>query len=283
MAEYVLINGSFVEKEHATISVFDHGFLYGDGVYTTLRTYHGNIFLPGEYIRRLFLHARTVGIKISCSEQRIIAWMNALVAKNGFSESRIRVTISSGVSQIGLQRSSQPTIVIFGEKLEEASPEIYEKGVRVITVRGERWMPEVKSLQQLPGILARKKADRRKVYDAVFVDHEGFILESTIANIFFVQQRTLYTPNAGLLSGVTRDVVLRLAKQSGLKIVLGRIKREQAYRADECFLTNTTKGVVPVVKIDQQRIGRGKPGQSTLQLRSLFLRFVFENSERVML
>lgn len=283
MVEYVLINGMFIEKEKAMISVFDYGFLYGDGVYTTLRTYYGNIFLPGEYIRRLFLHARAVGITMPVSEQRLVEWMKALVAKNGFSESRIRVTASSGVSNVGLQRSSQPTVVIFSEKLEEASPSIYEKGVRVITVRGVRWMPEVKSLQQLPSILARKKASVRKAYDAVFVDHEGFVLESTIANIFFIQQRTLYTPDVGILSGVTRDIVLRLAKQLGLKIVLGKIKRDQAYRADECFLTNTTKGIVPVVKIDGQRIGRGKPGQSTLQLRSLFLRFVSENSERMLL
>lgn len=269
MQEQVMINGICYDKDKAVLSIFDHGLLYGDGVYTTMRTYKGKLFLGEEYIKRLFQQVKTIGLFIPLSEKQLKEQTEALIKKNNYTETRIRITITSGSNIIGLQRGKLPTIIIVAEELQEPNPEIYTKGVNLITAQTKRFMPAIKSLNQLSSVLALQAAKKRRAYDALLIDNNE-VREATTANIFFVKNNIMYTPAEHILYGVTRDTVINLAKQM-MKVQVTSIKKEHIAAADECFLTNTTKGIVPVIKIDKEKIGNGKPGEITQTLRTKFL------------
>lgn len=277
MQEQVLINGIFYDKDKAVISIFDHGLLYGDGIYTTMRTYNRGLFFGEEYIKRMYQQAKIINIFIPHTEKQLKEQAEVLIKKNNFFETRIRITISSGSNMIGLQRGKLPLVIIVAEELQKPNREIYTKGVNIITVQTKRFMPAVKSLNQLPSVLALQAAKKRRAYDALLTDNNE-IREATTANIFFIKNNVLYTPADQILYGVTRDITLSLAKQM-MKVQVASIKKEHVYVADECFLTNTTKGIIPVTKIDGKKIGKGKPGEITTILRAKFLAFVDRSTQ----
>ena len=274
--EQVMINGRLCSREEAMVSVYDHGLLYGDGVYATLRTYHGKVFLGDIYVKRLFAQAKKLGIKIGVTQNRLLKWIEEAVLVNGFVESRIRVTVTRGDGKIGHGNASKGNVIIMVHSLVEGDLSLYEKGVRVVTVRARRVLPDVKSLSQITSVLAKNVARKRKAYDALLVDEKGYVCETTIANVFFVHHDTLYTPSDKILKGVTRGVVLKLAKSNGLKVREMDLTLKQMFRADECFLTNTTKGIIPVIKINNRKIGKGNVGVKTHTLMRAFRSFVGE-------
>ena len=276
--EQVMINGVLYQKEKAAISVFDHGLLYGDGIYTTMRTYKGKLFLPEEYLARMYQQAKKINLKIIISQQKLLQQIIKTIQVNAFPESRVRVTVTRGVGTFQSGSAARQTIIIYVVRLEGLPKECYEQGVRIITVNAKRLLPEIKSTSQITTSLAKQQAVKRRAYDALLVDEQGEVREATIANIFFIKNNILYTPGEKILQGVTRDIILKIAKPA-MKIQVCRIKKEQAYLADECFLTNTTKGIIPVTKIDNKKVGRGIVGDATKRLMRCLKEWIQEAQE----
>ncbi|MBI5754716.1 aminotransferase class IV, partial [Candidatus Peregrinibacteria bacterium] len=304
------LNGQFVREEQAMVSVKDHGFLYGDGVYETLRTYHGKVWNVKAHIDRLFQSARGILLDVPWKKKEVERWIEETVKRNGelvavtlrqaqgdnevlnsqmvragrflsrrqgtalrndsIMEYKIRVTATRGANHFDFLTTKHPTICIAPEPLLPEPPEVYEKGVSVITFFMERIFPEVKSLNFLPAILARQAAEKKKAYEAIFVNRDCFVTEGTITNVFLVCGDELITPSEGVLGGTTREVILKLAK-SVMRVRLRDIAKKELYFADECFLSNTIRGIVPVVKIDGKKIGNGRCGFWTKRLRTAFL------------
>lgn len=266
---YVCINGRFISLDQAKVSVFDHGFLYGDGVYDTTRTYHGIIWKPFEHLVRLRKSAEALSISYPWLDQEIVSWMNALVAKNAFQESRIRIMMTRGMNKFIFSQVIEPTCVILGEELQEEPASVFEDGVFAITVSFERQLPSIKTISSLPMIFARLTMESAGAYEVFFVDRDGNVTEGSITNVFIVKDGVLKTTHRNILSGIAREVILDSA--SGICVVqLTDIPLTDLYAADECFITNSLKGIVPVVKIDQKHIGVAVVGKITRKLMDKF-------------
>jgi branched-chain amino acid aminotransferase len=279
MNMWVYLNGRFVPKQEAVISVFDHGFLYGDGVYETLRAYGGRIFMLRRHITRLRRSARLIGLDLPIPENEWPLLLDEAMKRNGVENAYLRITISRGEGEIGLDPGlcARPTVVIMVKPFAAYPHHLFEEGVSLALVAVRRNLaaalsPQMKSLNFLNNILAKLEASHAGAFDGVMLNAEGQITECTTSNIFFVHAGRLCTPSVacGILDGITREVVLMLAREQGVTIEEGCYTPDALKKAEECFLTNTTMEVMPVREIDSHPIGSGKPGALTRRLLDSF-------------
>jgi branched-chain amino acid aminotransferase len=280
---WIFLNDKFVKQEDAVVSVFDHGFLYGDGIYETIRSYGSRLFMCEQHIARLFRSAEAIGLTIPIHRKDWPGLLHESMARNDVGtpqrDAYLRVTVSRGAGGIGLDPAlcPSPTIVIMTKPLVAPAAALYETGVDVILATTRRNLPsalspQIKSLNFLNNILAKREALAAGAFDSVLLNWEGHLTECTISNLFFVTDRRLHTPSleCGLLDGITRSIVLQLAKEHHLTVQEGRFTPEQLDRSDECFVTNTSMEILPVTSVDRKPIGTGKPGPLTQTLRNLF-------------
>lgn len=276
---WIFLNDRFVKREEATVSVFDHGFLYGDGIYETLRSYDGRIFMLAQHLARLQRSARLIGLEIPIPEKDWPALLGDAIARNQLSDAYLRITVSRGTGEIGLDPGlcPKPTVVVIAKPFQAYPPRLFKEGVSLITTTVHRNLatalsPQIKSLNFLNNILAKQEATKAGAFDGIMLNAEGRLTECTTSNVFFVQHGTLCTPSVacGILDGITRDVVLTLAKEQGIKTEESAYTPEALRQADECFLTNTTMEIMPVRDVDQHLVGSGKPGPLTLALHKQF-------------
>ncbi len=310
MTMIVFLDGRFVEALKAKVSIFDHGFLYGDGVYETLRTYGGKIWQLDEHLRRLTNSAKMLGLKLPVSRAQIGEWVREVVRRNESAdrlklssrarnarrcEWRMRITLTRGQNSFDFLSCKKPTLVIAVQKLKSEPQAIYRQGVLVVTVKMERFLPEAKTISLLPFILARRGMARKRAYEGIFVDARGYVREGTITNVFMVKDGVLWTPKSGILPGTTREVVLKIVRGMGGRgkvipaggpvVRVADFKLAQLYAADEVFLTNAPRGIIPVREIDGRKIGRAKticPGPITRKIQIEFAKkilgkFRFDN------
>ncbi len=256
---YVYLNDRLVPRREAVVSVFDHGFLYGDGVYETMRTYDGVVFMLDEHLARLRRSASMIGLSIPVDPERIKAATFDTIEANSLRNAYIRVTVSRGEGPLGLDPDlcREPTLVIIAEGMKDYPRAFYENGITTIiseTRRNHRDAidPRIKSLNFLNNILAKVEAKRAGVYEAIMMNVSGFLAEGTISNLFFYRDDVLCTPSVacGILDGITRSIVLELAVKEGLVVREGEYTRDDIYTAHEVFMTNTTMEVMPVSRVD---------------------------------
>jgi branched-chain amino acid aminotransferase len=275
----VYVDGHFVPAEDARISVFDHGFLYGDGIFEGIRVYEGNIFRLQQHVQRLYHSAQCILLTIPCSHEALSAAIIETVSRRGLPNQYVRVVVSRGAGDLGLdpRLCQRPSVVIIADTISMYPAHLYTNGLELVTVATRRtptWAldPRIKSLNYLNNILAKLEAQQAGMLEAVMLNAEGYVAECTADNIFLVQQGQLLTPAtaAGALQGVTRDSVLEVARALGLNPAEGFFTRYDLYTAEECFITGTGAEIVPVVRIDGRTIGTGSPGPLTAQLRQGF-------------
>ena len=276
---WIFLNDRFVRKEAAMVSVFDHGFLYGDGVYETLRAYGSRLFRLRQHLARLRRSASLIGLDIPIVEQDLIAVLQEAMKRNNLTDAYLRITVSRGEGNIGLdpRLCPRPTVVVISLPLQPYPVELFNTGVSLAIVSIRRNLaaalpPMIKSLNFLNNILAKQEASRAGVFDGLMLNAEGHITECTTSNMFFVKEGCLHTPSitCGILDGITREIVLSLAREQGLPTAEGCYLPDTLLEADECFLTNTTMEIMPVRDIDQRPIGKERPGPVTGRLRELF-------------
>lgn len=265
---FVCLNGKFLKAREAKISIFDHGFLYGDGVYETLRTYGGKVWQQEEHLKRLEQSAQSLGICLPVLRGVLGEWILKLVKKNGFGESRIRITFTRGANGFDFLTSQKPTLLIQAEELQPQPALVYKNGVKVVTVRLQRVAPEMKSISLLPMVLAQQTMKAARAYESLLVDSQGFVREGTITNLFLVKNNVLFTPKSNILKGTTRSFVLRLARANGLRVQIADFTVRKLKNADELFLTNAVRGIIPVKQLDGHIYG--KPGPVTKHLIRVF-------------
>lgn len=271
----IYIDGKLVEREDAKVSVFDHGLLYGDGVFEGIRTYDGLIFKLKEHIDRLYQSAQTIMLEIPLSKEDLIEAVKRTLRANNLKNAYIRLIVTRGVGDLGLdpRKCPRPTIIVITDKIALYSEKFYKQGMEIITVPTQRNIPEalnpqIKSLNYLNNILAKIEAINAGVEEAVMLNCDGYVAECTGDNIFIVKRGVLLTPPIyiGALRGITRGAVMDLAKANKIPVYEEVLTRHDLFNADECFLTGTAAEVIPVVKIDGRVIGNGKPGKTTLKL-----------------
>jgi len=276
---WIYLNDGFVKKEDARVSVFDHGFLYGDGVYETLRAYGGRIFMLAQHLARLQRSARLIGLELPISEKDWPPLLGEAIQRNRLDDGYLRITVSRGEGEIGLDPAlcRRPTVVILAMPFKPYPGHLFQEGVHLAIVPVRRNLvaalsPQIKSLNFLNNILAKREAAKAGAFDGLMLNAEGHLTECTASNLFFVQAGRLCTPSVdcGILDGITREVVMRLAREQSLPVEEGRYSADRLRQAEECFLTNTTMEIMPVRELDGKPIGSGRPGPVTLTLRNLF-------------
>ena len=281
---WIYLNDRFVKEEEAVVSVFDHGFLYGDGVYETIRSYGNRIFMRDQHLARLRRSADAIGLVIPIPERSWPALLREAMTRNDVGHERtdayLRITISRGAGDIGLDPAlcPTPTVVIMTKPLHPPSPEQYRIGVNLIVARTRRNLPsalspQIKTTNFLNNILAKREAIAAGAFDSILLNWESHLTECTVSNLFFVRAGRLCTPAlaCGLLDGITRDIVLSLAQEAQIPIDEGHFGVEEIHKADECFLTNTSMEVMPVTMIDGHPVGNGTLGLLTQKLHRLFI------------
>lgn len=271
----VFIDGKYYDEGKAMVSVFDHGLLYGDGVFEGIRAYNGRVFKLKEHIDRLFCSAKAILLDIPMSPAELMQATVETCRKNKLRDAYIRLVVTRGVGNLGLNPRSckKPTIIIIAGKIQVYPPELYAKGMDIVTVPTTRNLhsalnPAIKSLNYLNNILAKIEANNAGVEEAVMLNAEGYVAEGTADNLFIIRNGALFTPplSAGALYGITRGTVMELATAAGLKVSEPNLTRYDLFNADECFLTGSGAEIMPVVKIDGRVIGNGKPGTWTKKL-----------------
>lgn len=276
---WVYCNDRFVPQEEAVVSVFDHGFLYGDGVYETLRAYRGRVFQLAEHLARLERSASRIQLHLPVSRERLAGLVREALSRNQLQEAYLRITVSRGAGEIGLDPAlcKSPTLVIIAKPFQPYPESIYTEGVSVIVARTRRNLPEalppqVKSLNFLNNILAKMEAKAAGAHEALMLNHREELTEGTTSNVFAVQGGRLRTPSVecGLLEGITRGLVLQAASELGIPAEETRLTVADLMQAEECFLTNTTQEVLPVTRVDGRMIGDGRPGGVTRRLHASF-------------
>jgi branched-chain amino acid aminotransferase len=281
---WIYLNDRFVKEDEAVVSVFDHGFLYGDGVYETIRSYGSRIFMRDQHLARLRRSADAIGMTIPIPEHRWPSLLHEAMTRNDVghehADAYLRITISRGAGDIGLDPAlcPTPTVVIMTKPLHPPPPEHYRIGVNLIVARTRRNLPsalspQIKATNFLNNILAKREAIAAGAFDSILLNWESHLTECTISNLFFVRAGRLCTPalTCGLLDGITRDIVLSLAREAQIPVDEGHFGIEAIHKADECFLTNTSMEVMPVTMVDGHPVGNGTAGSLTLQLHRLFI------------
>lgn len=275
----IYLDGKLVSKDEATVSVFDHGFLYGDGVFEGIRAYRGRVFMLREHIKRLYDSARAIKLSIPCSQEEMIDAVLLTVKENGLMDAYIRVVVSRGVGDLGLDplKCKKASVVIIADKITLFPDELYRKGLKAVTVCTRRNIPDalapqIKSLNYLNNIMVKIEANNAGVMEAIMLNNSGFVAEGSGDNIFIMRDGKLITPPSyvGLLEGITRRVTIELAGEIGIPVEEVPFTSYDLYVADECFLTGTAAEIIPVIEIDGRTIGQGVPGENTVKLMRLF-------------
>ena len=275
----IYIDGKLYDKEDAKISVYDHGFLYGDGVFEGIRSYGGKVFRLAEHLDRLWDSAKAIWLEVPISKQQMVKAIEDTLAVNGIRDGYIRVVVTRGAGTLGLDpnRCSHPQVIIIADLISLYPVELYQEGLELVTVSVMRnhpaaLSPRIKSLNYLNNILAKIEGLQAGCMEALMLNHKGEVAECTGDNIFLVRQQRLLTPpnEAGILEGITRDAVIGLARGMDIDVAETPLTKHDVYIADECFLTGTAAEVVPVVKVDSRMIGEGVPGPITRELMTRF-------------
>lgn len=276
----IYINGKFYDKENAKISVFDHGLLYGDGVFEGIRSYNRRVFKLKEHIDRLFESSQSIMLKIPLTKEQLIKAVINTIKTNKLDNAYIRLIVTRGEGDLGLDPRKcykGATIIIIADKIALYPEKLYREGLRIVTVPTVRNLPEalnpqIKSLNYLNNILAKIEAGNAGCDEAIMLDSLGYVAECTGDNIFVVKNNQLYTPPQcmGTLRGITRDSILDIARKNKIGAHEHVITRHEVYISDECFLTGTAAEIIPVVKVDGRIIGTGKPGKMTSILLKKF-------------
>lgn len=270
--QWIYLNGEFVTKENAKISVYDHGFLYGDGVFEGIRVYSGNIFRMKEHMDRLYRSAKSIMLEIPHTQDELTEIIAETVQRNRFEDAYIRVVVSRGVGDLGLDPNNckEASVVVIVEPLSIYPKELYEKGLEIVTVatrrnRSDVLSPKVKSLNYLNNVLVKIEAHLANVKEALMLNDQGYVAEGSADNIFIVKNGVFITPPGyvGALEGITRNAVMEIAEELGYEVKEEPFTRHDVYTADEVFLTGTAAEVIAVVKVDGRVIGDGVPGVHT--------------------
>lgn len=278
----IYLAGQLVDKEQAVVSVFDHGLLYGDGVFEGIRVYSGRVFLLKAHVERLYESAKAIRLTIPISPEEMTQAVKDTVAANNINDGYVRLIVTRGAGSLGLdiRRTSNPQTIIIADTITLYPREIYENGMNLITASTIRNHPgalsaRIKSLNYLNNILAKIEGTDAGTVEALMLNHKGEVAECTGDNIFIIKNGVLKTPSAdaGILEGITRNAVLDLARNAGIPTQETTLIRHDLYVADEMFLTGTAAEVVPVVSLDGRQIGDGKPGMMTRRLLGLFHEF----------
>ncbi len=271
----VYINGKFYSEKNSKISVFDHGLLYGDGVFEGIRAYHGRVFKLKEHIDRLFYSAKAIMLNIPMSKQQLMDATVETCRKNNLNDGYVRLVITRGAGTLGLNpnRCSNPQVIIIADTIQLYPASLYKKGMEIVTVATTRnhhnaVNPAIKSLNYLNNILAKIEANTAGYEEAIMLNSEGYVAECTGDNLFIIKENQMFTPSlsSGALHGITRQTSIDLVGELGVPTSEPNLTRYDLYNADECFLTGTGAEIVPVVKIDERKIGNGKPGKITKKL-----------------
>ena len=286
----IFIDGKLQDERNAKISVFDHGLLYGDGVFEGIRAYNGRVFKLKEHIDRLFYSAKAILLEIPMTPAELMKATVATIRANKLRDAYIRLVVTRGVGNLGLNPRSckAPTVIIIAGKIQVYPAELYARGMEIVTVPTVRNLhsalnPAIKSLNYLNNILAKIEANNAGVEEAVMLNSEGFVAECTADNLFIVKSGELFTPplSAGALYGITRGTVMELAAQTGVKVSEPNLTRYDLFNADECFLTGTGAEIMPVIKIDGRLIGTGKPGPQTSKLIGAYKALVHSTGDPI--
>lgn len=275
----VYIDGKYYPKDQARVSVYDHGLLYGDGVFEGIRAYNGRVFRLEEHLLRLYASARSVAIEIPMPLEEMRRIILETLRRNGLRDSYIRLMVTRGVGDLGLdpRKCNKASVICITDTIKLYPPESYENGLRIIVASTRKNSPDclsprVKSMNYLNNILAKIEAIGAGVAESLMLDKNGFLTECTSENIFLVKDRVLYTPTSvvGILEGITRSVVMELAQRAGLEVQMAFLTPHDLYTADESFVTGTGAEILPVVEVGQRKIGDGRVGPITRQLLSAF-------------
>jgi branched-chain amino acid aminotransferase len=275
----IYIDGKFYQKEDAKVSVFDHGLLYGDGVFEGIRTYDGLIFKWKEHVDRLYQSAHAIMLDIPMNKEEMTEAVKKTLRENNMKDSYIRLVVTRGYGDLGLdpRKCGKPTIIIITDKCKLYPQEFYDKGLEIVTISTQRNIhesvnPQIKSLNYLNNILAKVEAINAGVEEAVMLNSEGYVAECTGDNIFMVKDGVIYTPpvHSGVLRGITRGAVIDIAHLKEIPIKEEVLTRYDLFNADEMFLTGSAAEIIPVVRMDRRKIGDGKPGKMTAKLITEF-------------
>jgi branched-chain amino acid aminotransferase len=278
-SQKIFLNGELVEKEEAKISVFDHGFLYGDGIFEGIRAYNGRVFRFEEHLTRLYESAKAIMLDIPLDRSEMKEAVLETIRANDLEDAYVRLVVSRGVGDLGLdpEKCDEATVLIIASDIELYPEDFYKNGLKVATVATRRNIPEalnprIKSLNYLNNILAKIEANQVGVLEAIMLNNEGYVAECTGDNIFIVKDGKLITPPTyiGALKGIKRGVVMEVAPEFDLEVSEEVFTRHDLYTADECFLTGTAAEVIPVVEIDGREIATGEPGEYTKKLIEKF-------------
>jgi branched-chain amino acid aminotransferase len=279
MSLKVYIGGKLYDKADAKISVYDHGLLYGDGVFEGIRAYSGRVFRLAEHVDRLYASARSIHLVIPMAKAEMARAVVDTLRVNNLVDAYIRLLVTRGAGSLGLdpRKTTDPQVIIITDSISLYPEELYEHGLKIITAGTMRnhpaaLNPRVKSLNYLNSILAKIEATNSGCLEALMLNHKGEVAECTGDNIFVVRSGVIHTPSlaSGILEGITRDAVIGLAREAGIEVIERAMDRHDVYTADECFLTGTAAEVIPVIECDGRPIGTGKPGPITRNLHRKF-------------
>ncbi|AJD90853.1 branched-chain amino acid aminotransferase [Jeotgalibacillus malaysiensis] len=288
--QLIFLDGEFVSKENAKISVYDHGFLYGDGVFEGIRSYNGNVFRLEEHLVRLYDSAKSILLEIPYTKEEMQQIIIETLQKNELKDGYIRLVVSRGVGNLGLDpfTCKRPSVIVIAESLALFPKKLYETGIEIVTVASRRnrsdvLSPKVKSLNYLNNILVKIEAGLAGVPEALMLNDQGYVAEGSADNIFIVRGNKILTPPGyvGALEGITRNAIIELAKAKGYEMEEAVFTRHDVYVADEVFLTGTAAEVIAVVKVDGRTVGDGTPGQVTNDLLESFRELVIKDGVKV--
>ncbi|WP_066306417.1 branched-chain-amino-acid transaminase [Bacillus sp. FJAT-29814] len=282
-SQWIFLGGQFVKKEDAVVSVFDHGFLYGDGVFEGIRVYNGNVFRLDAHLKRLFESAQSIMLRIPYTQEEMTQLIVDTVRKNELESAYIRVVVSRGKGNLGLDPSScaNPNVIIIAEELTMYPKEFYENGIKIASVPSRRnrpdvLSPQIKSLNYLNNILVKLEASQAGVQEALMLNDQGYVTEGSADNIFIVKNGVIKTPPVylGALEGITRNAIIDVARAKGYEVQEAPFGRHDVYVADEVFLTGTAVEVIAAINVDGRTINDGKPGPVTNDLLAEFRKIV---------
>lgn len=285
----VYLNGEYVKKADARVSFLDHGLLYGDGVFETLRSYNKKVFRLNEHIKRLSESAKQIFLKIPLKKSKIEYIIYKLISNNELNDAYIRITVTRGAGEPGINPGlcKSPTVIVYVKEGRVYPDEMYSKGVEAAIVSVRKISPgalepSIKSCNFLNSIVAGIEAKSKNAFEGIMLSREGWVAEGCVSNVFINVNDTLITPplEVGVLGGITRKAVMVLAESSGIKVIEKKFKKEQLYGCRECFLTNTGVEIMPVTKIDGKKLNGGRPGRLTKKLMNKFRELVESETKK---
>lgn len=286
MAEQMIyIDGRLLPKSEAHVSVFDHGFLYGDGVFEGIRAYNSVIFKLDEHLERLYASAKTLMLEVPLTRDQMKEAIISTLKANGLRDAYIRLIVTRGVGDLGLDPRKCPksSVIIIAGTISLMAKETVERGIKTLITWVRRdpidgTSHEVKSMNYLNSILAKIEANNFGVDEAIFLNHQGYVCEGTAENIFIVKRGRLATPPTytGALAGITQQAVIEIAVKAGIQVEVRPMSASEVFNADEVFFTGTAAEIIPVTMVNGRIIGDGKPGNTTLKLRGLFMDYALD-------